>query len=205
MVKLTCYLRFMIAIDNKLVSDDIVEAKFVCDLNKCKGGCCEDGDAGAPLEREELNELIRFYDTIKPFMTKEGIKEVERQGKYIFDHEFGWVTPTIEGNICAYGFRDEFGIIKCAIEKAYLEGKIDWKKPLSCHLFPIRITKSKKDPDLEYVNYEPRQDLCKAACSLGKKLKVPVYQFLKEAITRKYGEEFYETLAATAEHMAETK
>jgi hypothetical protein len=195
----------MIAIDNKLVSDDIVEAKFVCDLNKCKGGCCEDGDAGAPLEREELNELIRFYDTIKPFMTEEGIKEVERQGKYIFDHEFGWVTPTVEGNICAYGFRDEFGIIKCAIEKAYLEGKINWKKPLSCHLFPIRITKSKKDPDLEYVNYEPRQDLCKAACSLGKKLKVPVYQFLKEAITRKYGEEFYETLAATAEHMAETK
>jgi hypothetical protein len=202
---LTCYLRLMIAIDNKLVSDDIVEAKFVCDLNKCKGGCCEDGDAGAPLEREELNELIRFYDTIKPFMTEEGIKEVERQGKYIFDHEFGWVTPTVEGNICAYGFRDEFGIIKCAIEKAYLEGKINWKKPLSCHLFPIRITKSKKDPDLEYVNYEPRQDLCKAACSLGKKLKVPVYQFLKEAITRKYGEEFYETLAATAEHMAETK
>ena len=194
----------MIAIDNKLVSDDVVEAKFVCDLNKCKGGCCEDGDAGAPLEQAELQELRDVYNTVKPYMTPEGIREVERQGKYIFDHEFGWVTPTINGKICAYGLRDD-GIIKCAIEKAYLEGKINWKKPISCHLFPIRITKSKEDPDLEYVNYEPREDLCKAACSLGKKLKVPVYIFLKEAIVRKYGEEFYETLAATAEHMKAVK
>lgn len=195
----------MIAIENKLVSDDVVEAKFVCDLNKCKGGCCEDGDAGAPLETPELDKLIEFYDVVKPYMTAEGIKQVERQGKYLYDHEFGWVTPTIEGQICAYGFRDDFGIIKCAIEKAYLEGKTDWKKPISCHLFPIRITKSKEDPDLEYVNYEPRQDLCKAACSLGKKLKVPTYQFLKEAIIRKYGEEFYEILAATAAHMQSAK
>lgn len=205
MVKRTRYLRCMIAIDNKLVSDAIVEAKFVCDLNKCKGGCCEDGDAGAPLETAELNKLLEFYGEIKPYMTPEGIKEIERQGKYIYDREFGWVTPTVEGQICAYGLRDEFGIIKCAIEKAYLEGKTDWKKPISCHLFPIRITKSKEDPELEYVNYEPRQDICKAACSLGKKLKVPVYQFLKEAIIRKYGEAFFETLEATAAHMQSVK
>jgi hypothetical protein len=205
MVKRTRYLRCMIAIDNKLVSDAIVEAKFVCDLNKCKGGCCEDGDAGAPLETEELNKLLEFYAEIKPYMTAEGIKEIERQGKYIYDREFGWVTPTVEGQICAYGFRDESGIIKCAIEKAYLEGKTDWKKPISCHLFPIRITKSREDPDLEYVNYEPRQDICKAACSLGKKLKVPVYQFLKEAIIRKYGEAFFETLEATAAHTQSVK
>ena len=191
----------MIAIDNKLVSDSIVEAQFVCDLNKCKGACCEDGDAGAPLETAELNKLLEFYEVVKPYMTAEGIKEVEKQGKYLYDREFGWVTPTIDGQICAYGFRDESGIIKCAIEKAYLEGKTDWKKPISCHLFPIRITQSKEDPDLEYVNYEPRQDICRAACALGKKLKVPVYIFLKESIIRKYGEEFYETLAATAQHM----
>ena len=195
----------MIAIDNKLVSDDLVEAKFVCDLNKCKGGCCEDGDAGAPLEQPELQKMRDVYETVKQYMTTEGIKEVERQGIYIYDQEFGWVTPTIEGKICAYGLRDEFGIIKCAIEKAYLEGKIDWKKPISCHLFPVRITKSKEDPDLEYVNYEPREDLCKAACSLGKKLKVPVYIFLKESLIRKYGEEFYEALSATAEHMKAAK
>jgi hypothetical protein len=205
MVKRKTYLRCMIAIDNKLVSDSIAEAQFVCDLNKCKGACCEDGDAGAPLETDELNKLLEFYEIVKPYMTAEGIKEVEKQGKYLYDREFGWVTPTIEGQICAYGFRDESGIIKCAIEKAYLDGKTDWKKPISCHLFPIRITKSREDPDLEYVNYEPRTDICRAACSLGKKLKVPVYIFLKDSIIRKYGEEFYETLAATAEHMNAAK
>ena len=194
----------MIVIDNKLVSDELVEAKFVCDLNKCKGGCCEDGDAGAPLEKAELDEIQKAYEIVKPYMTKEGIAEVEKRGKYYFDDEFGWVTPTINGGICAYGFRDEFGIIKCAIEKAYLNNEITWKKPISCHLFPVKITKSKEDSDLEYVNYEPREDLCNAACSLGKKLKVPVYIFLKESLIRKYGEEFYETLAATAEHMKET-
>ncbi len=195
----------MIAFDNKLVSDDVVEAQFVCDLNKCKGGCCEDGDAGAPLEKDELYKMLEVYETVKPYMTLDGVKEVERQGKYIYDNEFGWVTPTIEGQICAYGLRDEFGIIKCAIEKAYLDGKTDWKKPISCHLFPIRITKSKEDPDLEYVNYEPREDLCRAACSLGKKLKVPTYVFLKEPLIRKYGTEFYEFLEATAEHLKAVK
>jgi hypothetical protein len=189
----------LIAIDNKLISDSVLEAQFVCDLNKCKGGCCEDGDAGAPLEIEELNELISNYEVIKPYLTPEGIKAIEKQGKYIYDTEFGWVTPTVNSGICAYGIRDEKGIIKCGIEQAYYDGKLKWKKPISCHLFPIRIQKSQQDNDLEYVNYEPRQDLCKAACKLGKQLKVPVYIFLKEAIIRKYGEEFYEALAASAE------
>jgi hypothetical protein len=191
----------MISIDNKLVSDEVIEAKFVCDLNKCKGGCCEDGDAGAPLEVHELEELINNYEAIKPYISEEGIKAIEKQGKYIYDAEFGWVTPTVDGKICAYGHRDENGIIKCGIEQAYNDGKLNWKKPLSCHLFPIRIKKSKLEPGIEYVNYEPREDLCKAACKLGKKLKLPVYIFLKEAIIRKYGEYFYESLAATAEHM----
>lgn len=191
----------MIAIDNKLISDEVLEEQFVCDLTKCKGGCCEDGDAGAPMEKWELEKLKEYYDVIKPYMTPEGIKEVERQGKYLFDQEFGWVTPTINSGICAYGYRDEKGVIKCGIEQAYNDGKLDWKKPLSCHLFPIKTKKSKRDPDIEYVNYEPREDLCKAACSLGKKLKVPVYVFLKDSLIRKYGEEFYEALSATAAHM----
>lgn len=190
----------MVAIDNKLISDEVVEAKFVCDLTKCKGGCCDDGDAGAPLEVEELDELINNYEAIKPYLTEEGVREIEKQGKYVYDVEFGWVTPTINSGICAYGRRDENGIIKCAIEQAYYDGKIDWKKPISCHLFPIRIAKSKRD-NLEYVNYEPRHDLCRAACKLGKQLKVPVYIFLKDAIIRKYGEEFYEALEATAKQM----
>jgi hypothetical protein len=191
----------VIAIDNVLISDDVVEAKFVCDLHKCKGGCCEDGDAGAPLEKEEKKIIDEHFDAIKPYLTKEGLKEIERQGKYLYDREFGWVTPTINGKICAYGFRDKQGIIKCGIEQAYYDGKLDWKKPISCHLFPIRISKSK-----EYinVNYEPREVLCNPGCALGKKLKLPVYQFLKEAIVRKFGPDFYETLHQVAiEHFEE--
>ena len=134
----------MVAIDNILISDEVLQEQFVCDLNKCKGGCCEDGDAGAPMEKWELDKLNTYYDQIKPYLTKEGIKEVERRGKYLYDNEFGWVTPTLEGAICAYGLRDEQGIIKCGIEQAYLDGKTDWKKPLSCHLFPIRIKKNNR-------------------------------------------------------------
>ena len=191
----------MIEIENKLISDEVIEAKFVCDLNKCKGGCCEDGDAGAPLETAELNELINNYESIKPYLTVEGVKEIERSGKYHYNVDFGWVTPTINGKMCAYGYRDENGIIKCGIEHAYNEGKLLWKKPISCHLFPIRVTKSKLKENLEFVNYEPRKDICKPACKLGKQLKVPVYIFLKEAIIRKFGQPFYETLSATAKHM----
>lgn len=194
----------MIAIDNILVSDEVVEEQFVCDLTKCKGGCCEDGDAGAPLEVDELTHLNDFYDEVKGYMTAEGIREIEKQGKYVYDREFGWVTPTVNSAICAYGYKDKQGIVKCAIEQAYNDGKINWKKPISCHLFPIRLKKS-KDGHTEFVNYEPREDLCAAACKLGKKLKVPAYVFLKEAIIRKYGEEFYEALDATAKHMEETE
>ena len=194
----------MIAIDNILVSDEVVSEQFVCDLNKCKGGCCEDGDSGAPLTNEELDCLRDFIDEIRPYITREGIEVLEKEGLYKYDTEFGWVTPTIGGRMCAYGFRDSRGIIKCGIEQAYLDKKISWKKPISCHLFPIKITRSKRQPQ-EYVNYEPREDLCKAACKLGKQLKVPVYIFLKEALIRKYGSDFYATLEATAAHMNQDK
>ncbi|MFM2358017.1 MAG: hypothetical protein RLY16_9 [Bacteroidota bacterium] len=194
----------MIAIDNVLISDEIVQEQFVCDLNKCKGGCCVDGDAGAPLNFDELKEIDAVYETVLPYLTEESKAELARQGKYVYDREFGWVTPTINGSICVYGLTDEKGIVKCAIEQAYLEGKVKWKKPISCHLFPIRLSQS-EDKQTDYMNYSPREDLCAAACSLGKKLKVPVYVFLKESITRKYGEEFYQALEATAQHMNANK
>lgn len=194
----------MIAIDNILISDEVLSEQFVCDLNKCKGGCCEDGDSGAPLTNEELECLRDLVEEIKPYLTPEGIKVLEKEGLYRYDQEFGWVTPTIAGKMCAYGFKDDHGIIKCGIEQAYLENKISWKKPISCHLFPVKITRSKRQ-NQEYINYEPREDLCQAACVLGKQLKVPVYIFLKEALIRKYGAEFYTTLEATAQYKKKGK
>lgn len=191
----------MIAIDNILVSDEIVKEQFVCDLTKCKGACCVDGDAGAPLSKDELDKLNAVYDKVVPYLDDESLRELERQGRYVYDKEFGWVTPTIESKVCVYGIRDEQGIVKCGIEQAYLDGKIKWKKPISCHLFPVIVKESKRSDNV-YVNYEPREDNCKAACALGKKLKVPVYVFLKEALVRRFGQAFYNSLEATANHLA---
>jgi len=197
----------VIIIDNILVSDDIAEKQFVCDLNKCKGGCCEDGDAGAPLEDEELAIVTEMYEKIKSYLTPAAIAEIEKKGKYLHNKEFGWVTPTLDNDkeICVYGIREQNGIIKCAFEQAYYDGVITWKKPVSCHLFPAIAGKGRHG-DYETVNYEPRQKLCNPACALGKKLEVPVYEFLKEPLTRKYGEEFYNALDKAAKlRMAKRK
>ncbi len=190
----------MIAIDNILVSDQVISEQFVCDLHKCKGACCVDGDAGAPLDAKELKNIDEVFDAVLPYLNEVSKSEIERQGRYVYDKEFGWVTPTINSQVCVYGIKDDNGIVKCGIEQAYLDGKVTWKKPISCHLFPV-ITKRSKDAVTEYVNYEPREDHCKAACSLGKKLKVPVYQFLKEPLTRKFGVDFYNALDAAASHL----
>jgi len=194
----------MIVIDNILVSDDVVEKQFVCDLAKCKGGCCEEGDAGAPLEDAELDMILSVYEKVKPYLSEASIKEIEQKGNYVYHKEFGWVTPTLgdDSEICVYGLRDEKGIIKCAFEQAYYDGKTNWKKPISCHLFPV-TTKKGKHSGYERVNYEPRQKLCNPACSLGKQLKVPVYEFLKEALIRKFGKEFYDLLDSIAKQKEE--
>ncbi len=190
----------MIAIENVLLSDQIITDQFVCDLTSCKGACCVDGDAGAPLDNKELKMVDEVFDEVLPYLRKEGIDELNKQGRYVHDKEFGWVTPTIAGKMCVYGIFDENGIVKCGIEQAYLDGKTTWKKPISCHLFPIIVKKS-NDGITVFANYEPREDHCKAACSLGEKLKVPVYKFLKEPLIRKFGTAFYETLDATATHL----
>lgn len=196
----------MIVIDNILISDDVVEKQFVCDLNKCKGGCCEEGDAGAPLDDDELDTVLEMYEKIRSYLSPESIAEVEKKGKYVYHKEFGWVTPTLgnDNEICVYGNRDEKGIIKCAFEQAYYDGVIPWKKPISCHLFPI-IAKKGKHGDYNRVNYEPREKLCNPACALGKKLEVPTYEFLKEPLVRKYGEEFYTALDKVAKMQAAKK
>lgn len=195
----------MIIIDNKQISDDMVERQFVCDLAKCKGGCCEDGDAGAPLDKEELDIIPGMYEKIRHYLSKASIAEIERQGNYVYDREFGWVTPTIaqDREICVYAIREKNGMIKCAFEQAYTDGIIPWKKPISCHLYPITVKKGKYG-NYERLNYEPREQLCKPGCAFGEKLKVPVYEFLKEPLIRKYGREFYEALEKVAkEHYSE--
>ena len=192
----------MIAIDNVLLSDEIVEEQFVCDLSKCKGGCCEDGDCGAPLTKEETEIIARIYPRIKDDLEPQYIAEIEKQGTHTMDSQYGYVTPTVNGGICVYGYTDELGTVKCGIEKAWKAGKVDFRKPISCHLYPIRIT---AHDGYEAVNYEPRPTLCKPACKLGKQLKVPVYVFLKDSITRKYGPEFYGTLEAVAKKIMKDK
>jgi Protein of unknown function (DUF3109) len=195
----------VIAIDKILVSDDVVESQFVCDLNKCKGGCCDEGDAGAPITGEECDIIADIFEKVRPYLTKDGCEEIERTGLYRYDKEFGWVTPTVNGRICAFGVRDQNGIIKCAFEQAYDDGVVQWKKPISCHLFPIKTTKSRYD-EYEMVNYEPREKLCNPACALGKQLRVPAYVFLKEALVRKFGNDFYQALHDVAkEYFSEKK
>ncbi len=196
----------MIVVDNIIISDDVVETQFVCDLDKCRGGCCEEGDAGAPLDEKELDIILEMYEKVKPYLTEAGIAEIEKKGKYVYHREFGWVTPTLgdDKEICVYGSRDEKGIIKCAFEQAYYDGVIPWKKPISCHLFPIIINKGKKG-GYDRMNYEPREKLCNPACALGKKLMVPTYEFLKEPLVRKYGEGFYNALEKAAKMKAGKK
>lgn len=188
----------MIAIDDKLISDEVVTKQFVCDLEKCKGACCVDGDAGAPVTAEEAALMAKYYPQVKHLLMDKAIQVIEQEGTHTTDDTFDLVTPTIDGGICVYGFFDEMGKVKCAFEQEYLKGNISFKKPISCHLFPIRIDKYET---FEAVNYEPRETLCKPACKLGKSLKVPVYQFLKEPLIRHYGEDFYNTLDQTAKEV----
>ena len=185
----------MIAIDNTLISEDILEKKFVCDLNACKGACCVAGDSGAPLDQEELALLDGVLDKVKPYMTKKGLKAVEKHGTYVIDSDGDYTTTLVsDGAECAFVYFDEHKIAKCAIEKAYLEKKVDWQKPISCHLYPIRITKFKT---YDAVNYN-KWDVCAPACACGEKLDVPVYKFLKGPLIRKYGKDWYKQLEKSA-------
>jgi hypothetical protein len=194
----------MILIQNKLVSDDIIEEQFICNLEKCKGACCWEGDLGAPLERDELAILKDIYPKVRPFLTEEGQKVLDTEGVYTFyksEQEYG--TPLIDKAACAYMACDEKGIAQCGIELAWKAGVTDFRKPISCHLYPIRIKKN-EPAGFEAVNYD-QWDICSAACALGKAHQVPVYQFLKEAIIRKYGNAFYEELDAAAQYVKSKK
>ncbi len=185
----------MIKVGEVLVSDDIKTVEFVCHLEKCKGACCVEGDLGAPLEEDELPVMHEIQKAVAPYLTDAGRKAIEVQGPYILDEDGDYSTPTIEGKECAYAHYDEKGILKCGIEQAHLDGKISFRKPISCHLYPIRITKKK---GFEAVNYH-KWNICSDACKLGSALGVPLYKFLKDPLIRKYGEDWYATLLTQIE------
>jgi len=185
----------MMKIGEILVSDDIRDKEFVCNLEKCKGACCVEGDFGAPLSKEEVPILDEIYPKIKKYLSPEGIKEIEKHGTHVVDDEGELCTPVIGGRECVYAIYDKKGILKCGIEEAYNDGVVDWKKPISCHLYPIRVTQKK---NFEALNYH-KWHICSPACALGKELQVPVYKFLKGPLVRKYGEAWYKELEDTIE------
>ncbi len=187
----------LVEIDDKVVSTRIFEKKFVCDLNACKGACCVEGDAGAPLTFEEVDILEDCLDSIIPYMRPEGVEAVEKTGVFYLDTDNEPVTTLINGAECAFVYFDEQGISKCAVEKAWKEGKIDFRKPLSCHLYPIRV---KDFGEVHALNYD-EWSVCESACACGDKLDVPVFRFLREPLIRAFGDEFYRELEEVDEQL----
>lgn len=182
--------KVMIEVGGHLVSEELIKENFICHLEKCKGACCIEGDSGAPLNEDELVILESIYPKVKPYMTAKGIEAIEQQGTSVKDFEGDYTTTCVDTNKeCAY-VTWENGITKCAIEKAYEDKVIDWKKPISCHLYPIRLTQY---AEFDMLHYD-RWSICSDACNFGNEHQVKVYQFLKEPLIRKYGEDWYKEL-----------
>lgn len=180
----------MLQIDDTIISLDLFNERFVCDLSSCKGICCIEGDAGAPLLEEEIDIIEDLLPVIEDFLSETSKEIIRKQGVFYIDEEGEPVTSIVDDKECVFTYTDEDGICKCAIEKAYSEGKTDFYKPISCHLYPVRIQKYK---DFEAVNYH-QWKVCECGRILGNNVKVPVYKFLKEPLIRKFGTEWYEQM-----------
>ena len=193
----------MLMIQDILVSDDLLDEEFMCNLDACKGACCWEGDYGAPLSEEEIQTVTDDYDKIKPFLTEIGKSVIKEKGLAVFYEEPKFMgTPLLESGACAFmTWKD--GIAQCGIEQAYKAQKTNFKKPISCHLYPIRVAEE-KELGFSAMNYD-KWDICEKACEKGKKQQIPVYQFAKEAIMRKYGANFYEELDAAAQQTKENR
>lgn len=190
----------MLEIGRTIVSLEVLEEKFLCDLIKCKGACCVEGDSGAPVTGEEVKTIQKNFDHIEGYLPEKHRKEILKQGYAVIDIDGDLVTPLVDNRQCAYSY-EEHGILKCGIEKAFLDHKIDFRKPVSCHLFPIRITEYRR---FDAVNYQ-EIDICKPGRECGRGAQLPLYVFLKEPLIRKYGEEWYEQLTYAAGHLRKTK
>ena len=180
----------LLEIKDKIVSTQIFEHKFVCDLQACKGACCIAGDSGAPLTLDEISILEDDIEAIKPYMRQEGIDVIESQGVFYMDQENDAVTSLVSEKECAFVYFDDQGITKCSIERAQKEGKTTFKKPISCHLYPIRVKEFENFTALNYSSW----DICAPACACGEQLNVPVFKFLKEPLPRAFGPLFFEEL-----------
>lgn len=188
----------MYIIQDILVSDAVTDEHFACNLTACKGACCWEGDFGAPLEDDELAILERIYPAVEPYLTEEGKAAIAEQGLYTQNEQFGGHDTTlVDGKACAYMTLDERGMASCGIEQAHRDGVIDWKKPISCHLYPIRV-KANPATGFQALNYDV-WDICSAACSKGAREKIRVFEFAKPALVRKYGEDWYAELVAAVE------
>ncbi|HRN98048.1 MAG TPA: DUF3109 family protein [Flavobacterium sp.] len=184
----------MFQLGNTIVSEDVLEKEFVCNLSACHGTCCVDGDAGAPLTDDETKILEQIYPKVKPLLRPEGVAAIEAQGTWVVGTDGDLETPLIDNRDCAYVIFDGPTAL-CGIEQAYNQKLINWKKPVSCHLYPVRI---KEFSSFSAVNYD-KWDICDPACTLGKELEVPVYKFVKEALIRRFGADWYAELETIAE------
>lgn len=187
----------MLQIDDTLISLDLLDKSFICDLSHCKGECCIEGDAGAPLEEEEAEILKEILPHVWDDLLPAAKEIIEQQGVAYIDEEGDLVTSIVNNKDCVFTYYEEGGMCKCAIEKAYREGRIDFYKPVSCHLYPVRV---KRYSEFSAVNYH-RWKICKAAEVLGRKEGVRVYQFLKEPLVRKFGEAWYAELEMAAQEL----
>ncbi|OBQ57156.1 DUF3109 family protein [Tamlana sp. s12] len=187
----------MFQLGKTIVSEDVVKKDFLCNLSACKGACCIDGDAGAPLDAEEAKILDDIYPKVKPFLRQAGIDAIEEQGTYTETEDGDLETTLIDGADCAYVIFDDKNVALCAIEEAYNQGEITWKKPVSCHLYPVRV---QDYSEFSAVNYHKWQ-ICDDACALGQELQVPIYKFVKEGLIRKFGIDWYIELEKVAASM----
>lgn len=191
----------LLEIQDKVVSIDLFEKKFVCDLTACKGACCIEGDAGAPLTFEEVSIMEDDLEKIKPFMRPEGVAAVEETGVFYMDWDNEPVSTLVNEKECAFVTFDDKGTALCAIEQAHKAGKTEFKKPISCHLYPIRVKKYNEFTALNYNEW----NICKSACACGDKLDVKVYKFLKEPIVRAFGEDFFTELETVDKEIEKQK